>query len=69
VKTIGYEMKRQFTQIGNAVPPMFSYKVAQSVISYLKQEKTHSALSSLAKAVADPAIKAASLAMLAKAIV
>lgn len=28
----------QFTQIGNAVPPMFSYKLAKAVIDYLEGE-------------------------------
>ena len=31
--------EQQFTQIGNAVPPMFSYKLAQSVVSYLNLRK------------------------------
>lgn len=57
--------------IGNAVPPMFFYKLAQSVIRYLKQYEArsgkHSALSGLAKRAVDPAIEVASLAMLAKA--
>ena len=64
--------EQQFTMIGNAVPPMFSYKLAQSVISYLKLHKAHSdkhsTLSDLAKRAVDPAIKAASLAVLAKVI-
>lgn len=29
----------QFTQIGNAVPPMFAYRLAQSVIEYLENQK------------------------------
>jgi DNA (cytosine-5)-methyltransferase 1 len=29
----------QFNQIGNAVPPLLSYQLAQSVINYLEQEK------------------------------
>lgn len=28
----------QFTQIGNAVPPMFAYRLAQSVVAYLEGE-------------------------------
>lgn len=28
----------QFTQIGNAVPPMFSYRLAKSVIEYLEKQ-------------------------------
>ena len=64
--------EQQFTMIGNAVPPMFSYKLAQSVISYLKlyeaHSDKHSTLSDLAKRAVDPAIKAASLAVLAKVI-
>ena len=29
----------QFTQIGNAVPPMFAYHLALSVIDYLQKQK------------------------------
>ena len=64
--------EQQFTMIGNAVPPMFSYKLAQSVINCLKLHEAHSdkhsTLSDLAKRAVDPAIKAASLAVLAKVI-
>ena len=31
--------EQQFTQIGNAVPPMFSYKLAKSVVGYLRQQE------------------------------
>ena len=31
--------ENQFTQIGNAVPPMFAYRLAQSVIEYLDKQK------------------------------
>jgi len=61
--------EQQFTQIGNAVPPMFSYKLAQSVVSYLKHKAgsadRHSVLSDIAEKTIDPAVKAASLAVLA----
>ena len=30
--------EQQFTQIGNAVPPLFSYRLAQSVITYLHEQ-------------------------------
>lgn len=30
--------EQQFTQIGNAVPPLFAYRLAQSVVRYLKQK-------------------------------
>ena len=71
----GYEFsgtkEQQFTMIGNAVPPMFSYKLAHSVIGYLKRRESHSdkhsVLADLAKRAVDPAVKAASLAMLVKA--
>lgn len=30
--------EQQFTQIGNAVPPMFAYRLAQSVALYLESD-------------------------------
>ena len=32
-------MESQFCQIGNAVPPMFAYRLAQSVIKYMEKTK------------------------------
>lgn len=59
---------QQFTQIGNAVPPLFSYKLAQAVVASLREGDKHSALSSIAGKSIDSAMKAASLAVLAKMI-
>lgn len=62
--------EQQFTQIGNAVPPLFAYRLAQSVIAYLREQtgRSRSALGGLAQKVVDPAITAASVSVLAKAI-
>ena len=62
--------EQQFTQIGNAVPPLFAYRLAQSVIAYLREQtgRSRSALGGLAQKVIDPAITAASVSVLAKAI-
>ena len=63
--------EQQFTQIGNAVPPMFAFRLAQSVVAYLKRTRQcerRSALLGIAKSVVTPAVKVASLAALAKAV-
>ena len=63
--------EQQFTQIGNAVPPMFAYKLAQSVKTYLteveKRDRAASAYGSAVKVI-DPMLKVASLAIAAKVI-
>lgn len=48
-------------------PLIFSYKLAQSVVHYLKQREVNAEKHSSLSDIANPAIKAASLAMLAKA--
>lgn len=61
-------LEQQYTQIGNAVPPLFAYQLAQSVREYLaSQSKRRLPIAEIASKAVPKAIEAASLTLLAKA--
>lgn len=60
--------EQQFTQIGNAVPPLFAFQLAQSVRTYLASlSKKRTVIVDIAAKAAPKAIEVASIAFLAEA--
>lgn len=57
--------EQQFTQIGNAVPPLFAYRLAQSVVGYLSSRAKKRGVNSV-KSIIDPVLKVAGIAVAAK---